>query len=382
MTALSSYLTEARQRWICSQILDLPEPEWRTTVLVVTPNLTFDVTVRLPALVPGAVLRATGTDTTGGGKGVNVVRSSTARGTRGTRLLGFLPEDDGDRLTALLAGESIDLIGVPAPGAVRVCTIFLEDDGRTTVVNGRGPQISADQWRRFVDTVDRSLLAGEVLVCSGSLPPGVPVDGYAQLVEVAHAKGSPAVIDAAPAALAEVLPKRPDLVCPNLSEAEGLLFGRSDEQVHETGDDIVHRALHAAEELRQLGAGRAVVTAGSAGAALVTQDGSWWLTAPQVEVVSPIGAGDSFVGGAAPALAAGATDLNIVIRGMATASASVEQQLAGGVDPDRADALGSLIAVRPVTVDLATATASSAPTAPAGTAGPAYPLDRAQPVRR
>lgn len=320
-------------------------------MLVVTPNLAFDVTVRLPALVPGAVVRASQTQTTGGGKGVNVVRASTALGLTGCRLLGFLPTLDGDRLTGLLAGEGIDLIGIPADGAVRVCTILLEDDGRTTVVNGAGPQISGTQWSALRTAVDDNLRPGELLACSGSLPPGVPDEGYAQLIELAHAKGSAVVVDAAPAALAATLASAPDLVCPNLSEAEGLLHGRIDEQVLESGDDVPDRAVAAAVALHERGAIRAVVTAGSAGAALATADGRWWLTAPRVTAVSPIGAGDSFVGGAARALAAGRADIDLVIEGMATASASVEQQLAGGVDPARVPELAGQITVHPLAAD-------------------------------
>lgn len=319
-------------------------------MLVVTPNLCFDVTVVLAALVPGSVMRATSTGTTAGGKGMNVVRSSRSNGVTGTRLLGFLPVEDGHRLQQLATGEGVDLAGVPADGAVRVCTIFLERDGRTTVVNGPGPTISAATWAAFARSVDLALAPGEVLVCSGSLPPGVPVDGYAQLVAAAHAQGSPAVVDAAPAALAAALAERPDLVSPNLSEAEGLLFGRLDEQVHETGDDIPQRAAAAARELSARGAVRAVVTAGAAGAALATDAGTWWLTAPPVQLVSAVGAGDSFVGGAAPMLptADSEQDVNLVIAGMATASASCEQQLAGGVDPLRVRELAEQIIVTAV----------------------------------
>ncbi len=306
-------------------------------MLVVTPNLCFDVTVRLPELIPGAILRATETSTTAGGKGVNVVRSAGATGIIGSRLLGFLAAVDGDRLRTLLADEGIALIGVPADGSVRISTILLETGGRTTVVNGRGPQISVNQWSALLDSVAENLRPGEVLVCSGSLPPGVPVDGYAKLIEVAHAGHSPVAIDAAPTPLAIALERAPDLVSPNLSEAEGLLFGRVDELVDETGDDLPERAAAAAATLHQRGAVRAVVTAGAAGAALATADGTWWLTAPRASVVSTIGAGDSFVGGAARALSTGSgiSDLNMVIAGMATASASCETQLAGGVDPLR-----------------------------------------------
>lgn len=316
-------------------------------MLVVTPNLCFDVTVRLPALVPGAVLRASHTTTSAGGKGVNVVRSSRATGTTGTRLIGFLPQNDGARLTELLRREGTEILGVDADGDVRVATIFLEHTGRTTVVNGRGPEITAEQWQSLLDTVAATLRPGETLVCSGSLPPGVAADGYAQLVALAHERGCSAVVDAAPAPLLAALAQRPDLISPNLSEAEGLLDGTTSEQVDETGDDIAERAVRAAIELHRRGAVRAVVTAGSSGAALSTDAGTWWFTAPRAVVVSPIGAGDSFVGGAAPLLEnPGSTDdVALVIRGMATASASCEQELAGGVDPVRVTELAAQITV-------------------------------------
>lgn len=315
-------------------------------MLVVTPNVCFDVTVRLPALIPGTVMRATHTITTAGGKGVNVIRAARARGTTDARLVSFLPAEDGARFAELLSGEGTTLLSVPAEGQTRVATIFLEESGRASVINGRGPEISAAQWDALLALVRDNLQPGEVLVCSGSLPPGVPLDGYAQLVAVAHEAGGRAVVDAAPAALLPSLAERPDLVSPNLSEAEGMLFGRTDEQVHETGDDIPDRAVLAATELHARGAVRAVVTAGAAGAALCTANGTWWFTAPSVQVVSPVGAGDSFVGGAAPLLAAGAEDTDIVRTGMATASSSVEQERAGGVDPARVEELIGQITVR------------------------------------
>ncbi|MDQ6658156.1 MAG: PfkB family carbohydrate kinase, partial [Actinomycetota bacterium] len=63
-------------------------------MLVVTPNLCFDVTVRLPLLTPGTVARATTTVTTAGGKGVNVMRAAAAIGAQRSRLVGFTPNDD------------------------------------------------------------------------------------------------------------------------------------------------------------------------------------------------------------------------------------------------------------------------------------------------
>ncbi len=304
-------------------------------MLVVTPNLCFDVTVRLPLLTPGTVARATTTVTTAGGKGVNVMRAAAAIGAQRSRLVGFTPNDDAARLRALLSDDVIELIGVRTPGQLRIATILLEDSGRASVINGCGPEIDQSGWRQLLEAVRDNLVRGEVLACSGSLPPGVPTDGYAQLVRLAHDAGCVAVVDAAPEPLAAALPDRPDLVSPNLSEAEGLLHGRTHELVDDRTPDVQQRAVAASRALHAAGAVRAVVTAGDAGAALTTADCTWWSPAPLVNLASPIGAGDSFIAGAAVAMAAGRPDLDVLLAGIATAAASCESEKAGDVDPAR-----------------------------------------------
>ena len=311
-------------------------------MLIATPNLCLDITIRLPKLVPGTVSRAHRTDTTAGGKGVNVARCARALGAEPI-LAGFLPLSDGERFEALLAGEGTQLLGIPVPGQLRLASIIIGDDGVATVINGRGPEIDAEHWQLFTDRLGATLPGQDVLICSGSLPPGLPDTAYATLTALGHAGGLPVLVDAAPTALRSTLAEQPDLVSPNLSEAEGLLFGRFDEQVDEQGDGIPERAVHAAARLHQAGAVRAVVTAGGCGAALATEHGTWWLPAPPVRVLNPIGAGDCFAAGAALAIVRGATDLDVVRHGMATASASCESPMAGTLRPGRAAELFDVI---------------------------------------
>lgn len=307
-------------------------------MLIATPNLALDITVRLARLRPGSVTRASATDSSAGGKGVNVARAAKALGAD-PEVTGFLPRAGGDRLAALLAQEGICFSPVAVDGELRVASILLEDDGRVTVINGRGPEIGPARWAEFTTLVGERVVGAQVLICSGSLPPGVANDGYRQLVDIGHDGGVAVIVDAAPAVLRESLKSRPDLVCPNLSEAEGLLRGRVDEQVHEQGHDIAERAVRVATELHAAGAVRAVVTAGSAGAALCTAGGTWWLPAEPVDVVNPVGAGDCFAAGAGLALISGAGDVEIVARGMAAASASCESATAGRIDRARAETL-------------------------------------------
>lgn len=315
-------------------------------MLIATPNLCLDRTQRLAELVPGAVARAREVTVTAGGKGVNVARVARAY-RRPATLVGLTAEQDRERLLALLTEEGADVVGVPAPGHARMAIIMLEDSGRTTVLNEPGSTLDAPSWARYRDAVSMRLVeAGGLLVCSGSLPPGAPVDGYAQLVELARVAGVATVVDSAPGPLRASLAGRPDLVTPNLEEADAALGdGNGEVLVGAVGEaEVTARAAEAARRLCELGARRAAVTAGAAGVAFHAEGVTDWVPAPKVDVVSAVGAGDSFVAGLALALTEPGTGnanstrpawLDAVLRGVATASASCEVLLAGGVDPDR-----------------------------------------------
>ena len=308
-------------------------------MLVVTPNTCIDVTTWLPALVPGSVSRATRTEVTAGGKGVNVIRTLTALG-RAPTLVGLSPVSD-PRLGELLAAEGCDFLAVPQRGQARLALILLEEAGRVTVINGRGPEPAEWDQDAFLSAITAHVDANgpAAVLCSGSLPPDVPLTLYGRVVVMAHERGIPAYVDAAPGVLGASLSSEPDLVSPNVGEAESLLHGRTDEHVEEEGDDLADRCVEASRELHSRGARRAVVTAGSHGAALTTQHGSWWVDAVRVDVVNPIGAGDSFLAGTAHALANGASDVDAVRFGMAVAGAAVQHERGGSLDASLVDGL-------------------------------------------
>ena len=319
-------------------------------MLVVTPNTCTDITTSVPALTLGSVVRAPRTVVSAGGKGVNVCRVLRRLGHTPT-LVGLASADD-DRLATLLAAEGCDFRPVVHPGPGRIAQILLEDSGRATVINGEGPQMTLELWGALLDAVGEELAdprhgPGPV-ACSGSLPPGSPLNGYGQIIDIAHDRGRLVLVDAAPSALRATLDHGPDLVSPNLAEAEGLLLGRADESVDENGPDVPDRCLAASRALHERGARRAVVTGGGSGAALTTDEGGRWFPALPVRVLSPIGAGDSFIGGWVHALASGAGDDEAMRLATAVAAASCETDSAGAFDPDRMTELLSAEGQAPV----------------------------------
>ena len=303
-------------------------------MLIAGPNLTIDRTSTIPALRPGEVLRVADVKVTPGGKGLNVARAARALGAR-AMLVGFLPGRTGRAAGELIADEGVSLAGVTVAGEIRSTAIILEPGGRATVLNEPGPEIDDDDWIAFEAAVGADVHMHRVLVCSGSVPPGSPDDGYARLVARAHRDGVPAIVDATGPILGAALEAEPDLVTPNLGEAEGLLHGRVDEAV-EASPDAQPRAEAAALELVAAGAGSAIVTAAAAGAALAIGDQVTWLAAPHIEHVrNPIGAGDVLTAAVAAALEDGIDFIEAARRGVAAAAASVEAPRAGDVDPAR-----------------------------------------------
>jgi 1-phosphofructokinase family hexose kinase len=302
-------------------------------MLIAGPNLTIDRTAHVPELRPGQVLRAASVSVTPGGKGLNVARAARALGAPAS-LVGFLPGHTGRAAAALIAEEGVTLQGVPTAGEIRSTAIVLEADGRATVLNEPGPPIDADRWVAYEAMIDDDLPDHDVLVCSGSLPPGAPEDAYARLAARARDAGRRSVIDAAGAALERALRAFPDVVTPNLAEAEGVLDGQAPEAV-DAAPDARPRALRAAHELVHRGADAAVVTAAAAGAAVCANGEVVWLDAPRVRAVNPIGAGDALTGTLAAALERDADLLDAAREGVAAASASVEHPTAGTFDPRR-----------------------------------------------
>ena len=285
-------------------------------ILTLTPNPSLDRTVSLPGpLQRGAVQRLTGVVMEPGGKGVNVARVLSNAGRAATTVL---PAAENDPiLTALGALElpGLTVRSVPVAGPARINTAVTEPDGTTTKLNELGAGLSEEE----IDAVEQALLETLTLtgassgtsphhwaVLSGSLPPGAPARWYARLVGLLReaAPGLRIAVDTSDeplAALAAELPgSAPDLIKPN-GEELGQLAGLPAERAMALEEGAVQGdygpVVDAARLLVGLGIGAVMVTLGPAGAVLVTADGAWHATAPEVPVVSTVGAGDSSVAG-------------------------------------------------------------------------------------
>jgi 1-phosphofructokinase len=260
-------------------------------IVTLTPNPSHDRTVTLAApLERGAVQRAESVLSQAGGKGVNISRASVAAGIPSIAVLPA-PKDDPYVHELLAAGidcRPVDHHG----GALRVNITISEPDGTTTKLNSPGPTATPEVLAALTGSLRRRAASADWVVLAGSLPPGAPVEWYADLVAVLRASSACVAVDTSDAplqALVDRLPESaPHLMKPNGEELAS--FTGADAAVLESDP---YAAAEAARTLVDRGVRTVLATLGANGAVLVTETGAWHATPPPTEVVSTVGAGDS-----------------------------------------------------------------------------------------
>lgn len=303
-------------------------------IVTVTANPSLDRTVEVEDLRRGAVLRALSTYVHAGGKGVNVSRALVAHGLPTLAVLctgGYA----GIELVALLEDANVPFAQVPVSGGVRTNLTLVEPDGVVTKLNEPGPSLSEAELAALVTAATDAIHTGTDWVAGcGSLPPGIPADFYARLVERAHARGARAAVDSSGAALAECLQTGPDLIKPNLDE----LAECAGIEVNTVAD-----AVKAAEVLRDRGAKAVLASMGPDGAILVDDQGAIHAEARLgLPVASTVGAGDATLAGF---LAAGGLGEQALVEAVAWGTAAVS--LPGSRMPTTNDLDRSAVEVNP-----------------------------------
>jgi len=256
-------------------------------IVTVTPNPSFDRTMKFSSVALGEVNRARNVETEAGGKGINVAR---ALARAGHRAAAAYPAgvSDGDQLAALLPQvDEFTPVPVDVGRPIRINLTVIDDDGRTTKLNESGDPLD-DAGQSAVGAALSACAVGAawVAVC-GSLPPGVDVDFAARLLDQLGGSTRGAV-DASGAPLAHIAANGCDLIKPNHHELEELV-GVS---LRTLGD-----VVDAAADVQRGGVSTVLVSLGSDGAVLVDGNDVIFGSAPASEVGNTVGAGDGFLAG-------------------------------------------------------------------------------------
>ncbi|MCF7201721.1 1-phosphofructokinase [Pseudomonas oligotrophica] len=263
-------------------------------VLTVTLNPALDLTVQLPALRLGEVNRSDNLQVHAAGKGLNVAQVLADLGHQLT-VTGFLGEANAQPFEQLFSARGFADEFVRVAGETRSNIKLAEADGRITDINGPGLEVGAAQREELLARLERLVPSHELVVVAGSLPRGVEVPWFVELLQRLARLGARVALDTSGAALREGLALSPWLIKPN------------EEELAQARDLDPADAQALADEARRLNARieHVVMSQGAAGVSWFSPAAAWHAQPPKVRVVSTVGAGDSLLAGMLHGLLAG-----------------------------------------------------------------------------
>lgn len=250
-------------------------------------NPCFDKTVNVERLYPGQVNRIRDARVDLGGKGINVAVVAKRLGLD-VQCLGIMGENGAAELTSMMDREGLKHRFLTVPGHVRTNLKVCSLDGQgVTELNEPGTPLSKDYLEQFTALAAECTADSEIIVLTGSLPPGCPEGTYRNLMKALE--GKKCILDTEGKEL-ELAAKsaHPFLIKPNLREMEATL-----------GIELrTMRAIRDASLLfLRLGVKHSVVSMGAMGAMYIAEDKTLFAPALRVETKSTVGAGDAMIGG-------------------------------------------------------------------------------------
>ena len=264
-------------------------------IATITLNPCLDRIITVYGLVVDEINRWTSGRLYAGGKGIDVSRAIHEMGGR-TMAYGFIGGPPGRAVEILLDEEEVPYSFTPIAQETR--TNFIITDTKTfqqTRIDAPGPRISKRELERLYRKLRRIYPRPSLLVVGGSVPPGVPVNIYYDIItEARDHYGVRTILDSQGRWLEEGIRAKPYLAKPNIREAEELLKVELP-----TEEAIVKAALSLVEMDIQI----AVISRGKDGIIAATKKQIIKAVPPPVRVKSAVGAGDCTIAGLALKLA-------------------------------------------------------------------------------
>lgn len=308
-------------------------------ILTVTLNPSIDISYQLEDLAIDTVNRVVDVRKTPGGKGLNVARVLNDLG-ESVSASGCIGGELGDFIVHHLP-ETIEKRFFKIAGDTRNCIAILHD-GKQTEILEQGPLVDPDEADGFVNHFKYILDGVDVVTMSGSLPAGMPDDYYGRLIRLANTFGKKTVLDCSGNALKSVLEgdDKPTVIKPNRDELAQLLGREVSKDVDEL-KAVLNQPLFAGIEW-------IIVSLGADGAFAKHHDAFYKVDIPKIEVVNPVGSGDSTVAGIASGLANEETDDVLLKKANVLGMLNAQEKTTGHVNMSNYDKLYQKLAVREV----------------------------------
>lgn len=267
-------------------------------IVTVTPNPSVDVTYWVDHLKIGKetqeeyLTRATDSDISAGGKGINISIFLAHMGLDNIAM-GFVGGYTGHVVLRALRDEGVTTNFVWTESGETRTNLTILEHGREHIpilIDGPGVAVAESEMNRFMRRYRRMLKVADWVVLAGSLPPQANLAFYYELTELAKQAGAKVAISAGASCLTHCLPAAPNIVKPDIREHLSFEWMklRTREEIISAGKRIV-----------QGGVEMMIVSHEVIGDIVITPDSIWEISArvQTTQFRNLVGADDALLGG-------------------------------------------------------------------------------------
>mgnify|MGYP002508041672 CR=1 FL=1 len=298
-------------------------------ILTVTLNPSVDISYKLENFNLDTVNRVQDVTKTAGGKGLNVARVCTQLGEE-VAATGFLGGALGQFIREEIVKIHIQDEFVACSGDTRNCIAILHNGKQTEVLEG-GPTIT-DEKDAFLKAFEELVQKVSLITISGSLPKGLSADFYNELIAIANQASVKVLLDTSGASLESALKvkEKPYFIKPNEEELAALLNVEITNEAELVGA-LLNPLFNGVEWI--------AATLGKDGALVRHGDVFYRVHIPTVEVVNPVGSGDSVVAGFASGFSKSYMGEDLLTYALAMGVLNAMEEKTGHIDVEKLESI-------------------------------------------
>lgn len=255
-------------------------------VITVCLNPSLDVTVWIKELDFEEPCTAQREEIYPGGKGINVARVLTMLNVP-VKAYCLAGQDNLEMLKTLLVQEQVAAELFPVKSAIRENMTLVLKDGRVLKINRAGPTLKLTDLDQIYHCIKQSINDDTILVFAGSLPPGIEKSVYRDFIMQFRRQNIRVVIDTGVFEWEDYQQIKPFMIKPNRVELEKIFH-----TVMPQKSDLEQAALKLAEDIQHV-----LVSLGKDGLLYAGNQQIKYISVPEVEMKSTVGAGDTTLAG-------------------------------------------------------------------------------------
>ena len=282
-------------------------------ILCLNLNAAIDKTIVVSSFEINKIHRPESVIALAGGKGCNVARALKTLGEEPV-VSGWVGGFAGQFIEMELHREGIQTDFIYTDSESRTCTSILDrENGTMTEIYEKGEPVPAEKVDAFRDHIRKIIGQYKAVTLSGSLPPGVPSDFYADVIEIAKEAGVLTFLDSSGEALCRGVEARPFFLKPNETEVKSLLGVKTSEL-----SDFVKIVVEISTRYET----NVVLSMGAKGAISAKGQDVFEVRSPRVDAKSAVGSGDCMLAGLAYGVSHGFSFEETIASGVAAGTAN------------------------------------------------------------